>query len=61
MSKQQAILETLLGAAELTGNRTIASRIRTDIARIGTPRYAEGYQRLAQAADEATRERRRAA
>jgi hypothetical protein len=61
MSKQQAILETLLGAAELTGNRTFASRIRHDIEQMNRPPYADGYQRLASAADGCRRERRKVA
>jgi hypothetical protein len=61
MSKQQAILETLLGAAELVGNRTIAGRIRTDIKKMCHPPHSDGYQRLAFASGETKRERRRAA
>ncbi|HEX4054102.1 MAG TPA: hypothetical protein VHX86_07535 [Tepidisphaeraceae bacterium] len=61
MSKQQAILETLLGAAELNGNKTLANRIRSDIQNIGNRRQAAGYQRLALAAGEGKREHRKAA
>jgi hypothetical protein len=50
MSKQQALLETLLGAAELNGNRTVASNIRHDLFKITGSRQAEGYQRLAREA-----------
>ena len=52
MSKQQAILETLLGTAELTGNQTIASSIRNDLFKMSNSRDADGYQRLARAAFE---------
>jgi hypothetical protein len=61
MSKRQAILATLLGATQLNGNQTVADRIRTDILKISNPRYADGYQRLARAAFEPRRERRKAA
>jgi hypothetical protein len=50
MSKQLALLDTLLGAAELTGNRTIASRIRQDLFKISHSQEEDGYQRLARAA-----------
>jgi hypothetical protein len=46
MSKHQAILESLLGAAELNGNNTVASQIRSDIERNGNAPHAGGYQRL---------------
>jgi hypothetical protein len=50
MSKQQALLETLLGAAELNGKQTVASSIRNELFKITHSREAEGYQRLARAA-----------
>jgi hypothetical protein len=49
MSKQQALLETLLGAAELNGNRTIAISIRNELFKIAHSHEADGYQRLARA------------
>jgi hypothetical protein len=55
MSKQQALLETLLGAAELNGNRTVASNIRDGISKITRSHEADGYQRLAQAASQPRR------
>lgn len=55
MSKQQAILETLLGAAELNGDRTVALKIRHDIFKITRSREADGYHRLARAASEPRR------
>lgn len=61
MSKQQAILETLLGAAELAGNKIVATSIRHDIFNIDHPRQADGYQRLARAAGEIKRPRCKAA
>ncbi len=61
MSKQQAILETLLGTAELTGNQTIASSIRNDLFKMSNSRDADGYQRLARAAFEIKRPRCKAA
>jgi hypothetical protein len=50
MSKQQAILETLLGAAELSGDRMVANSIRCELFKITHSHEADGYQRLAQAA-----------
>ena len=61
MSKQQAILETLLGSAELTGNQTIADNIRNELFKITNSRQADGYQRLARAASEIKRPRCKAA
>jgi hypothetical protein len=61
MSKQQAILETLLGAAELNGNRQIANNIRNDLFKITRSHEAEGYQRLAREASEPRRTNRKAA
>jgi hypothetical protein len=50
MSKQQAILETLLGAAELSGNRMIAVSIRNELFKMSHSREVDGHQRLARAA-----------
>jgi hypothetical protein len=50
MSKQHALLETLLGAAELSGNQTIADQIRNEISKMSEPREFAGYQRLSRAA-----------
>ena len=61
MSKQQAILETLLGASELSGNQTIASRLREKLVKLNRPPKADGYQKLWSAAFETKRERRKAA
>lgn len=61
MSKQQAILETILGAAELHGKQMIASRIRRDIGDLGRTRHTGGYQRLWSAAFETKRSRTNAA
>jgi hypothetical protein len=61
MSKQQAILETLLGAAQLNGDRTIAVSIRRDIFKMTHAHAADGYQRLARAASEPRRQLRKAA
>ena len=55
MSKQQAILETLLGAAELNGDRRIAISIRNDLFKITHLHEADGYRRLARAASEPRR------
>ena len=55
MSKQQAILETLLGAAELNGDRMVASSIRNDLFKMTRSHEADGYQRLARAASEPRR------
>ena len=55
MSKQQAILETLLGAAELNGNRTVAKNIREDLFKMIRLHDADGYQRLLRAASEPKR------
>lgn len=52
MSKQQALLETLLGAAELNGNRMVANNIREDIFKITHSRDIAGYQRLARVASQ---------
>jgi len=57
MSKRQAILESLLGAAELIGNRTIANSIRNEMVNMSKSREADGYQRLALAASEPRRPR----
>jgi hypothetical protein len=61
MSKQQAILETLLGTAELNGNKTIAKSIRNDLFKMTNSREADGYQRLARAVFEISRPRCKAA
>jgi len=61
MSKQQAILETLLGTAELKGNQTIAQSIRGVLLKMSDTRQADGYQRLARAAGEIKRPRCKAA
>jgi hypothetical protein len=61
MSKQQAILETLLGAAELNGNRTIAERIRADIEKMSRKSRVNQYEHLALAASETKHDRRQAA
>lgn len=61
MSKQQAILETLLGAAELGRNLTLIDRIRTDMEKIESRRQFLGHQRLAMAAGESKRIRSKAA
>jgi hypothetical protein len=55
MSKQEALLETLLGAAELNGNRMIADGIRNDLFKMTNSHEADGYQRLARAASEPRR------
>ena len=61
MSKQQAILETLLGAAELGRNLTLIDRIRTDMEKIESRRQFLGHQRFAMAAGESKRIRSKAA
>ena len=61
MSKQQALLETLLGAAELKGNRTVANSIRNELFKKTDSRQPDGYQRLARAASEPRRSLRKAA
>jgi hypothetical protein len=61
MSKQQALLETLLGAAELNGNRTIANSIRNELFKKAPSHDTDGYQRLARAASEPRRSDRKAA
>ena len=61
MSKQQALLETLLGATELNGNRMVADRIRHDIFKITRSHKADGYRRLARVASEPKRPHCRAA
>jgi hypothetical protein len=61
MSKQQAILETLLGAAELSGNLPLVNRIRLDLAQVESNRRSLGYQRIEAAAGEAKRPVRKAA
>jgi hypothetical protein len=55
MSKQQALLETLLGAAELIGNQIVANRIRDNLFKIDHLHEADGYERLARAASEPRR------
>jgi hypothetical protein len=50
MSKQQALLETLLGAAELNGNRLVADSIRTNLFKMTRSHEADGYQKLARVA-----------
>ncbi|MGD0769516.1 MAG: hypothetical protein ABSB42_15135 [Tepidisphaeraceae bacterium] len=57
MSKRQALLESLLGAAELKGNQIIAKCIRNDISKMTSAREADGYQRLAREAFEPKRPR----
>jgi hypothetical protein len=61
MSKQHALLETLLGAAELNGNRIIASNIRDSILKLSQHRQAVGYERLARAASQPKRPQAKAA
>jgi hypothetical protein len=61
MSKQQAILETLLGAAQLNGDRMIAISIRKDLFKMTHAHEANGYERLARAASEPRRPLRKAA
>ena len=55
MSKQQALLETLLGAAELNGNRTVANCIRKNLFKLTRARKNDGYEQLARAASEPRR------
>jgi hypothetical protein len=55
MSKQQALLETLLGAAELNGNRNAANNIRDAICKTMRSHETDGYERLARAAWEPRR------
>jgi hypothetical protein len=55
MSKQQAFLETLLGAAELNGNRMVANNIRDAICKTIRSHKSDGYLRLARAASEPKR------
>jgi hypothetical protein len=50
MSKQQALLETLLGAAELKGNQMVATSIRNKLFKTTHSHEPDGYQRLASAA-----------
>jgi len=61
MSKQQALLETLLGATELNGNRLVADSIRNELFNMSNSHEADGYQRFARAASEPTRPRCKAA
>jgi hypothetical protein len=61
MSKQQAILETLLGASELTGNRTVANRLRQNIVKLDRLHEADGYRKLWRTAFETKRDRSKAA
>ena len=61
MSKQQAILETLLGAAELNGDRMVVISIRNELFKMTRSHEADGYQRLARAASEPRREHCKAA
>jgi hypothetical protein len=50
MSKQQALLETLLGAAQLNGNQTLATSVQGSLSRLAHRHEADGYRRLARAA-----------
>jgi hypothetical protein len=61
MSKQQAILETLLGAAELSGNSALVDRIRVGLDQSETYRQFGGYRRLLAVAEEPKRIGRKAA
>jgi hypothetical protein len=61
MSKRQALLETLLGAAELISNRKLVSDIRQDLLKMTPSSEADGYRRLAREASEPPRQRRKAA
>ena len=61
MSKRQALLETLLGAAELNGNRLMADHLRHDLFRIVDAREPDGYERLARAAAQPCQRQRKAA
>jgi hypothetical protein len=48
-------LETLLGAAELNGNRMVAISIQKELFKLTHSHEADGYQRLARAASEPRR------
>jgi hypothetical protein len=61
MSKQQALLETMLGAAELKGNRMVANSIRDNLFKLIRSHESDGYQRLARAASEPGRRHSKAA
>jgi hypothetical protein len=61
MSKQQAILETLLGAAQLQANHVVASRLRQQIGQMRHRRETSGYARLWSAAIAEKRTQRKAA
>jgi hypothetical protein len=61
MSKQQAILETLLGAAELQHNSALISRIRLGLEQLEMKRQSAGYRRLNAAASESNRPSAKAA
>jgi hypothetical protein len=61
MSKQQALLETLLGAAELTENQSVANAIRANLAKLTRRRDCSSYQHLAAAISEPARFGRKAA
>jgi hypothetical protein len=61
MSKQLAILETLLGAAELRGDRLLAGRIHQEIKDFRHLREPSGYRRLWSAAAVLKRPHRKAA
>ncbi len=61
MSKRQALLETLLGAAELNGNRLISDHIRHDLFKIIDAQETDGYERLARAAAQPCDRQRKAA
>jgi hypothetical protein len=55
MSKQQALLETLLGAAELNRDQMVANSIRNELFKMTHSQEADGYQRLARAASQPSR------
>jgi len=61
MSKQQAILETLLGAAELNRDQMVAISIRKELFKLSHSHEADGYQRLARAASQPRRSHCKAA
>jgi hypothetical protein len=61
MSKQQALLQTLLGAAELVGNDNTADRIRLQLLLVNRVRQTRGYQRLWSVALESRFPRRKVA
>lgn len=61
MSKQLAILETLLGAAELCGDQPLAGRINQEIREFRHTRETSGYRRLWSAAAVVKRAHRKAA